>query len=55
MQNTPSAVYHYSEAGGGTVHHNKVHAIFQAAKKDLLQVIQIQVVSKLHLPLCVRD
>ncbi|KAM7392123.1 hypothetical protein PAMP_022756 [Pampus punctatissimus] len=42
MQHTPSAVYHYSDAGGGNVQHNKVNAIFQAAKKDLLQVIQIQ-------------
>uniref|UniRef100_A0A3Q1EXV6 lysophospholipase n=2 Tax=Acanthochromis polyacanthus TaxID=80966 RepID=A0A3Q1EXV6_9TELE len=42
MQHTPSAVYHYSDAGGGNVHHNKVNAIFQAAKKDLLRVIQIQ-------------
>ncbi|XP_054630330.1 patatin-like phospholipase domain-containing protein 7 isoform X1 [Dunckerocampus dactyliophorus] len=42
MQQTPSAVYHYSDAGGGKDHHNKVNAIFQAAKKDLLQVIQLQ-------------
>uniref|UniRef100_A0AAQ5ZLA1 lysophospholipase n=1 Tax=Amphiprion ocellaris TaxID=80972 RepID=A0AAQ5ZLA1_AMPOC len=42
MQHTPSAVYHYSDAGGGNVYHNKVNAIFQAAKKDLLRVIQIQ-------------
>ncbi|XP_013865932.1 patatin-like phospholipase domain-containing protein 7 [Austrofundulus limnaeus] len=42
MQYTPSAVYHYSDAGGGSIHHNKVNAIFQAAKKDLLQVIQMQ-------------
>ncbi|XP_012705323.2 patatin-like phospholipase domain-containing protein 7 isoform X1 [Fundulus heteroclitus] len=42
MQHTPSAVYHYSEPGGGTIYHNKVNAIFQAAKKDLLQVIQLQ-------------
>ncbi|XP_041855106.1 patatin-like phospholipase domain-containing protein 7 isoform X2 [Melanotaenia boesemani] len=42
MQYTPSAVYHYSDAGGGTIHHNKINVIFQAAKKDLLQVIQIQ-------------
>ncbi|XP_029915236.1 patatin-like phospholipase domain-containing protein 7 isoform X2 [Myripristis murdjan] len=43
MLHTPSAVYHYSDAGGGAhVHHNKVNAIFQAAKKDLLQVIQLQ-------------
>lgn len=49
MLHTPSAVYHYNDTGGGTVHHNKVNAIFQAAKKDLLQVIQIQVTYKLHL------
>ncbi|XP_051924146.1 patatin-like phospholipase domain-containing protein 7 isoform X33 [Hippocampus zosterae] len=42
MQQTPSAVYHYSDAGTGNYHHNKVNAIFQAAKKDLLQVIQLQ-------------
>ncbi|KAM9744627.1 patatin-like phospholipase domain-containing protein 7 [Menidia menidia] len=44
MQSTPSAVYHYSDdgVGGGSVHHNKVNAIFQAAKKDLLQIIQLQ-------------
>lgn len=49
MLHTPSAVYHYSDAGGGNAHHNKVNAIFQAAKKDLLQIIQIQVAHKLHL------
>ncbi|XP_037535877.1 patatin-like phospholipase domain-containing protein 7 [Nematolebias whitei] len=42
MQYTPSAVYHYSDAAGGSIHHNKVNAIFQAAKKDLLQVVQLQ-------------
>ncbi|KAM7018909.1 patatin-like phospholipase domain-containing protein 7 isoform 1-T1 [Tautogolabrus adspersus] len=42
MLHTPSAIYHYSEAGGGNVNHNKVNAIFQAAKKDLLQVIPLQ-------------
>ncbi|XP_053180826.1 patatin-like phospholipase domain-containing protein 7 [Scomber japonicus] len=42
MLHTPSAVYHYSDTGGGNVQHNKVNAIFQAAKKDLVQVIQIQ-------------
>ncbi|XP_069557612.1 patatin-like phospholipase domain-containing protein 7 [Brachyistius frenatus] len=42
MLHAPSAVHHYSDAGGGNVYHNKVNAIFQAAKKDLLQVIQIQ-------------
>nr|XP_040051038.1 patatin-like phospholipase domain-containing protein 7 isoform X2 [Gasterosteus aculeatus aculeatus] len=41
MQPAPSAVYHYSDAGGGNAQ-NKVNAIFQAAKKDLLKVIQIQ-------------
>uniref|UniRef100_A0A8D3D563 lysophospholipase n=1 Tax=Scophthalmus maximus TaxID=52904 RepID=A0A8D3D563_SCOMX len=45
MLHTPSAVYEYSDAGGGNLHQNKVNAIFQAAKKDLLQVIQIQDVS----------
>ncbi|KAM9858189.1 LOW QUALITY PROTEIN: patatin-like phospholipase domain-containing protein 7 [Aulostomus maculatus] len=42
MQQTPSVVYHYSDTGGDNVHHNKVNAIFQAAKKDLLKVIQMQ-------------
>ncbi|XP_026787188.1 patatin-like phospholipase domain-containing protein 7 [Pangasianodon hypophthalmus] len=44
MQPAPSAVYHYSDTGGhsGHVHHNKVNAIFQAAKKDLLKIIQLQ-------------
>uniref|UniRef100_A0A7N8WY17 lysophospholipase n=1 Tax=Mastacembelus armatus TaxID=205130 RepID=A0A7N8WY17_9TELE len=41
MQHTPSAVYHYSDAGGGNVYQNKVNAIFQAAKKDLLQKMLI--------------
>uniref|UniRef100_A0A8C6M528 lysophospholipase n=1 Tax=Nothobranchius furzeri TaxID=105023 RepID=A0A8C6M528_NOTFU len=48
MQHAPSAVYHYDDAGGGSIHHNKVHAIFQAAKKDLLQVIQLQVAHGKH-------
>ncbi|XP_030647689.1 patatin-like phospholipase domain-containing protein 7 [Chanos chanos] len=44
MQHAPSAVYHYSDSGGhsGHVHHSKVTAIFQAAKKDLLQIVQLQ-------------
>ncbi|XP_068506231.1 patatin-like phospholipase domain-containing protein 7 isoform X5 [Syngnathus scovelli] len=42
MPRSPSAVYEYSEAGTGHYHHNKVNAIFQAAKKDLLQVILLQ-------------
>ncbi|XP_066513398.1 patatin-like phospholipase domain-containing protein 7 [Hoplias malabaricus] len=43
MQNNP-AVYHYSDTGGhyGHVHHSKVNAIFQAAKKDLLKLIPLQ-------------
>lgn len=45
MQQTPSAVYHYGDTGGGNIHHNKVNALFQAAKSDLLQVIQIQVIT----------
>ncbi|XP_015235409.1 PREDICTED: patatin-like phospholipase domain-containing protein 7 [Cyprinodon variegatus] len=42
MLPAPSAVYHYCEPGAGSGHHNKVNTIFQAAKKDLLQVIQLQ-------------
>ncbi|XP_072288778.1 patatin-like phospholipase domain-containing protein 7 [Eucyclogobius newberryi] len=42
MMHTPSAVYHYAEAAGTHSQHGKVGAIFNAAKKDLLQVIQIQ-------------
>uniref|UniRef100_A0AAY4BF76 lysophospholipase n=1 Tax=Denticeps clupeoides TaxID=299321 RepID=A0AAY4BF76_9TELE len=45
MLDTPSAVYHYSDMGGhsGHVHHCKVNAIFQAAKNDLLKIIQLKV------------
>ncbi|XP_068617025.1 patatin-like phospholipase domain-containing protein 7 [Brachionichthys hirsutus] len=39
---TPSAVFHYSDPAAGNIHSNKIHTIFQAAKKDLLQVIQLQ-------------
>ncbi|KAK6306139.1 hypothetical protein J4Q44_G00230640 [Coregonus suidteri] len=45
MVHTPSAVYHYQEAGesqSGHVHHRKVNTIFQAAKKDLQRLIQLQ-------------
>ncbi|XP_076835552.1 patatin-like phospholipase domain-containing protein 7a [Brachyhypopomus gauderio] len=43
MQHTPSAVIHYTDSGGRSdVHPNKVGAIFQAAKKDLLGIIQLQ-------------
>ncbi|XP_052317741.1 patatin-like phospholipase domain-containing protein 7 isoform X1 [Oncorhynchus keta] len=45
MVHTPSAVFHYSEAGGGQsghIHHSKVNAIFQAAKMDLQRLIQLQ-------------
>ncbi|KAM8886484.1 patatin-like phospholipase domain-containing protein 7 isoform 2-T2 [Spinachia spinachia] len=42
MQPAPSAVFHYSDAVGGNAQNNKINAIFQAAKKDLLKVIQIQ-------------
>lgn len=43
MMQTPSAVYHFNDGAGEKVSSNKVNAIFQAAKKDLLQVIQLQV------------
>ncbi|KAI2664770.1 Patatin-like phospholipase domain-containing protein 7 [Labeo rohita] len=44
MQHSPSAVFHYSDTGGhySHIHHCKVNAIFQAAKKDLLKIIQLQ-------------
>ncbi|XP_038820765.1 patatin-like phospholipase domain-containing protein 7 isoform X3 [Salvelinus namaycush] len=44
MQHTPSAVFHYTDGGGrsDTVHPSKVSSIFQAAKKDLLGIIQLQ-------------
>lgn len=45
LQHSPSAVFHYSDTGGHSshIHHCKVNAIFQAAKKDLLKIIQLQV------------
>lgn len=43
MMQTPSAVYHFNDGAAEKVSSNKVNAIFQAAKKDLLQVIQLQV------------
>lgn len=44
MQHTPSAVFHYTDSGGRSdVHPSKVGAIFQAAKKDLLGIIKLQV------------
>lgn len=42
MLHTPLAVYHYSDTAAENLHSNKVNAIFEAAKKDLLQVIQIE-------------
>lgn len=45
LQHVPSAVFHYSDSGGHSSHiqHCKVNAIFQAAKKDLLKIFQLQV------------
>lgn len=44
MHQAPSAVYHYTDSGGSSdVPPSKVGAIFQAAKKDLLGIIQLQV------------
>ncbi|KAB5549206.1 hypothetical protein PHYPO_G00064720 [Pangasianodon hypophthalmus] len=43
MHQAPSAVYHYTDSGGSSdVPPSKVGAIFQAAKKDLLGIIQLQ-------------
>uniref|UniRef100_A0A8C8H7T6 lysophospholipase n=1 Tax=Oncorhynchus tshawytscha TaxID=74940 RepID=A0A8C8H7T6_ONCTS len=55
MLHTPSAVYHYREAGesqSAHIHHSKINTIFQAAKKDLQRLIQLQV---LHGSLWVSD
>lgn len=44
MHQAPSAVYHYTDSGRSSdVPPSKVGAIFQAAKKDLLGIIQLQV------------
>uniref|UniRef100_A0A673XZL6 lysophospholipase n=1 Tax=Salmo trutta TaxID=8032 RepID=A0A673XZL6_SALTR len=51
MLHTPSAVYHYHEAGesqSGHIHHSKINTIFQAAKKDLQRLIQLQDLSLLE-------
>lgn len=48
MVHTPSAVYHFNDGAGEKVSSNKVNAIFQAAKKDLLQAIQLQDPSRLE-------
>ncbi|KAJ8263373.1 hypothetical protein COCON_G00158300 [Conger conger] len=50
MHQTPSAVFHYSESGDqwGHAPHSKINAIFQAAKKDLLALMQLQDASLLE-------
>lgn len=50
MQPTPSEVFHYTDSGG---HHDAANlskscTIFQAAKKDLLGIIQLQVRGNEH-------
>uniref|UniRef100_A0A3Q3EF39 lysophospholipase n=1 Tax=Labrus bergylta TaxID=56723 RepID=A0A3Q3EF39_9LABR len=44
MQHTPSEVFHYTDSGGHSdaIHLSKSSTIFQAAKKDLLGIIQLQ-------------
>nr|XP_020465447.1 patatin-like phospholipase domain-containing protein 7 isoform X2 [Monopterus albus] len=44
MLHTPSEVYHYTDSGGHSdaIHLSKSSTIFQAAKKDLLRIIQLQ-------------
>uniref|UniRef100_A0A672IVT6 lysophospholipase n=1 Tax=Salarias fasciatus TaxID=181472 RepID=A0A672IVT6_SALFA len=44
MQHAPSEVFHYTDCGGhsDTIHLSKSNTIFQAAKKDLLSIIQLQ-------------
>lgn len=49
MQHAPSAVIHYTDnAPHSDVPPTKVGAIFQAAKKDLLGIIPLQVKIHLH-------
>lgn len=45
MQQTPSEVFHYTDSGGHSdaIHLSKSSTILQAAKKDLLGIIQLQV------------
>lgn len=44
MHQAPSTVYHYTDDGGRSdVPPSKVGAIFEAAKKDLLGIFQLQV------------
>lgn len=45
MQHTPSEVFHYTDSGGHSdaIHLSKSSTIFQAAKRDLLGIIQLQV------------
>ncbi|XP_037608206.1 patatin-like phospholipase domain-containing protein 7a isoform X2 [Sebastes umbrosus] len=44
MQPTPSEVFHYTDSGGHSdaIHLSKSCTILQAAKKDLLRIIQLQ-------------
>ncbi|XP_035247689.1 patatin-like phospholipase domain-containing protein 7a isoform X1 [Anguilla anguilla] len=44
MQQTPSAVFHYTDSGGRSDHvpPSKINSIFQAAKNDLLGLIPLQ-------------
>uniref|UniRef100_A0A8C4DII2 lysophospholipase n=1 Tax=Dicentrarchus labrax TaxID=13489 RepID=A0A8C4DII2_DICLA len=44
MQHTPSEVFHYTDSGGHSdaIYLSKSSTIFQAAKKDLLGIIQLQ-------------
>ncbi|XP_077479438.1 patatin-like phospholipase domain-containing protein 7a isoform X3 [Stigmatopora argus] len=44
MQHMPSEVFHYTDSGGQSdnIHLSKSGTIFQAAKKDLLEIIQLQ-------------
>uniref|UniRef100_A0A8D3CR86 lysophospholipase n=1 Tax=Scophthalmus maximus TaxID=52904 RepID=A0A8D3CR86_SCOMX len=44
MHHTPSEVFHYTDSGGQSdaIHLSKSSTIFQAAKKDLLRIMQLQ-------------
>lgn len=53
MQQTPSEVFHYTDSGGQSDASNigKSSSVLQAAKKDFLGVIQLQVTVSVQIQL----
>ncbi|XP_072563890.1 patatin-like phospholipase domain-containing protein 7 isoform X1 [Paramormyrops kingsleyae] len=51
MQHTPASLFHYADTRGQRehiFHHSRINAIFQAAKKDLLNFLQLRDASVLE-------